>query len=182
MSCNCSTNVVLPSVLEDYAVTTGITTECQPCESGVCSTSSEGSVVTSAELDSCCANEGLTLFGRIGNRRAHFTGSGFIKLVKGKASVVANVNLSLQTLWHNFFKTGPGNRPVVGDPLPFSYLAVGAPDGALHAIKGTDEVSSPVWDGTQWKIAPLNETLPERSFASRYHTGTCRIQPHCRRW
>jgi len=156
-SCNCSSNVILPTVAEDYAVTTGSVQSCAPCEDGVCSSDSEGSAVPSLWLDSCCKNEGVTLFGRVGNRLSHFTGSGFIKLVKGKASVVSAVPLALTTLWHNFFKTGPGNRPVVGDPLPFSYLAVGAPDGALHAIKGTDEVSSPIWDGTQWTIAPLSE-------------------------
>ena len=158
MSCNCNSSVVLPTVAEDLAVTTGVVSACAPCEDGVCSSDSEGSVVPSLWLDTCCANDGVTIMGRKDGRLTRFTGTGFISLKNGSASVVSSVPMKLDTLWHNFFKTGPGNRPVVGDPLPFSYLAVGAPNGAQHAIRGTDEVSAPIWDGTQWNITPLSES------------------------
>lgn len=161
MSCNCTNQVVLPTIAEDQAVTTGVVSSCTPCsEDSECSTGSEGSVVTSAWLDTCCANEEVSLFGRVNDRLTRFTKSGFLKLTNGKASVVSAVPMSLTTLWHKFFKTGPNNRPVLGDPLPFPYLAIGDANANPHGIKGIDdEDSAPYWNSTtkQWEITALSE-------------------------
>lgn len=161
MSCNtCNSDVVLPTIAEDQAVISGVQAVCSPCDDGICATGSEGSSIPTLWLDSCCANEDVTIFGRIGSRLSHFTKSGFIKLTNGKASVVSAVPMSLITLWHSFFKPTSTSRPILGNPLPFPYLAVGGPDGAPHGIKGIDdEDCSPVWDSTlkTWNISPTSE-------------------------
>lgn len=162
MSCKtCTSDVVLPTIVEDQAVISGVQAVCSPCDDGVCSTGSEGSVLTTSELDSCCSNSGVTILARMGSRRARFTGSGFIRLVKGVADVVPNVPMSLVTLWHEFFKPSPTSRPILGNPLPFPYLAVGSSTGEPHGIKGIDdEDCESIWNSTTklWNITPTSES------------------------
>lgn len=160
MSCNCTSQIILPTVADDYAASTGTSQTCSTCEDGVASDASLGSDVPSNFLDTQCANSGITLLARIGNKLSRFTGSGFLKLEKGKASVVCNIPLMLTTLWHEYGKISFTRGPVPGNPLPFKYLPVGDAKGNVHAIKGvSDEDCSLTWksaDGA-FEIKPTSE-------------------------
>ncbi len=175
MSCNCTTpeHTCLPTVAEDCGIAKS-TSLCVPCYSDpTCLTSdqSDGTSLASSWSDACCHAEGVTLLGRVGSKLAKLAGTGFIKITNGVASVVPAVPLSLTTLWHNFFKTGSGLRPVLGEPLPFTYLAVGDADGNLHGIKGpSEEDSTPVWNyaTTEYTQTPLSEVpFPRKGVISR---------------
>ncbi len=180
--CNCTTPTIvspsgecLPTVADDCAIARDASI-CKPRYSDphcIGSDQSDGTTLATTWSDACCHSEGVTLLGRVGSKLAKLAGDGFIKITNGYASVVSAVPLSLTTLWHHFFKTGPGVRPILGDPLPFNYLAVGDANGNLHGIKGpSDQVTVTVWDYTanEYNQTPLSELpLPRKGVLA---TGT----------
>jgi hypothetical protein len=87
------------------------------------------------------------IFGRVGNKLARFVGSGFISLNNGFAEVVDSVPLKTTTLWHRWWKPSPTSVPILGEPLPYTYLTISDNQGNLHSIKGPDgENAIPHWD------------------------------------
>ena len=160
MSCNCSSSVVLPSVADDVSINAGVVTSCVPCSEGICSTDSEGTVLASSWLDACCVNDGMTILGRANGRLARFSGTGFIKLVSGIASVVTSVPFKITDLWNERWKSSTTSRPIIGEPIAFPYLTIAASTGDVHGIKGNStEDSCPVWSasGNQFALKPLSE-------------------------
>jgi len=120
------------------------------------------------------ATEGVTLLGRIGAKLAKLTGSGFIRIVDGKAFIVAAIPIKLTTLWHQWWKpAGINTRPVLGDPLPFTHAVIADSDGNLHGIKGALEDAGPVWNAelAQWEIKPeADRDYPKRGHLERAAT------------
>lgn len=180
MSCNCTTPAAvsptgecLPLVIDDCAVAKDVSA-CTPCYSDpqcLASDQSDGTTLAATWLDACCHNEGVTLLGRVGSKLAKFTGSGFIALTGGYASVVPSVPLNLTTIWHRLWKTTPTRRPILGAPLPYNYMAVGSAEGKIHGIKGpSDESATPVWDADTQEFTqmPLSEVpLPRKGVLAR---------------
>lgn len=115
--------------------------------------------------------EGVTLLGRIGAKLAKLAGSGFIRIVDGKAFIVASVPIKLSTLWHQWWKpAGINARPALGDPLPFHHAVIADSEGNLHGIKGGTEDASAVWSAEreQWEIkAEADRTLCKRGHLER---------------
>jgi hypothetical protein len=113
-------------------------------------------------------NEGVTLLGRIGAKLAKLTGSGFIKIVEGKAFIVSSVPIKISTLWHQWWKpTGINARPALGAPLPFHHAVIADSVGNLHGIKGGAEDAGQVWNSEmqQWEV----RAEADRAFAKRGH-------------
>lgn len=158
----------LPSVEEDCALKNPQTV-CKTCPSddeALKADTSEGTTLANSWSDAQCHVEDLTILARVGQKLARFTGTGFIALDTGIARVVKAVPLTLQNLWHNYFKPSPTSSPILGEPLPYSYMAVGDDKGNIHAIKGTaNEDAAPYWDSTtkQFTQRPVSEnTLPRK--------------------
>lgn len=162
MSCNNCDQVDsnLPTVSQDYTVHNNTTPTpcCSPEADESCASS--GCTVPSYLTDAGCYSEGVTLIGRYGTKLARLAGDGFIKITGGLASVVSSVPLVIRELNHNWWKPANSVTPIIGEPLAFNYLAVGAERGALRGIKGVSgEVSSPVFDPTAntFTMQPLSE-------------------------
>jgi len=122
------------------------------------SINSGGRDLESSWLDASCENEGVILLGRKDRKLSRFTGSGFLQLLNGKASVVQALKIQVSSLWHKWWK--PGSYPVLGDPNPFPYLVIGDKTGTLHGIKGVEgEDSIPVYDDSakQFNILPVSQ-------------------------
>jgi hypothetical protein len=101
----------------------------------------------------------------VGSNLARFTGTGFISLVNGVASVVTTIPLRVSTLWHRRWKATPTATPVLGEPLAFPYQVIGDADGNLHAIKGPeDEKAVSVWNHStgEFTQTPVSELPLER--------------------
>ena len=94
--------------------------------------------------------QGITILGRIGQQLAAFCGSGFLQLKDGKATVVQKLQLTVSTLWHQWWKpTGINKTPVLGDPLPAPFQVVADDCGNLHAIRGVEGSDAiQMWNGT----------------------------------
>lgn len=159
MSCNCQsvtpvspTGECLPTVADDCALAKP-TTICKPCPDDpncLVADGSDGSTLASSWLDACCHNENVTLLARVGSKLARFTGDGFLSFVSGKASLVSAIPLKLVHIWHRWWKPTQASPPILGEPLDFTYQAVGDDDGNLHAIKGmADEDSQTVWKSAE---------------------------------
>jgi hypothetical protein len=97
---------------------------------------------------------------RKGDKLARFSGTGFIKIVEGLASVVSSVPLKVTQLYHNFWKQTPSSTPIPGDPLPFKFQVVADCLGDIHAIQGVPEKDSlTLWDASakQFVQTPVEE-------------------------
>ena len=169
MSCNCQTiapvspsGEALPTVADDCALTKP-TTLCKPCpEDPNClvADGSDGTTLTSSWLDATCSDQDVTLLARVGSKLARFTGTGFISIVAGKASLVQNMPFKLVHIWHRWWKPTPASTPILGAPLDFPYMAVGDADGNPLAQKGiADEDSVTVWKHAEkvFRQTPLSE-------------------------
>lgn len=105
-----------------------------------------------------CADEGVTLLARVGRKLTRFTGSGFLQLVNGKASVVKSIRLQITQLYHTWWK--PGSYPILGDPKPYPLEVVADKVGNLYGIKGFEaEDSIKVWDYSlkHWAVRPVSD-------------------------
>lgn len=92
-----------------------------------------------------CQNENVTLLGRVGRTLTRFTGTGFLQLVNGKASIVKNLKLQVTQLFHTWWK--PGSIPILGDPKPYPLELVADRLGTIYGIKGYETADSvKVWD------------------------------------
>jgi len=177
MACGCNktpsvspSGEPLPSIFDHQAPQTPEGVECSEemfsCEpkpvQPVCinpaneqSINAGGRDLESSWFDTDCANEGVILLSRKGRKLSRFTESGFLQLLNGKASVVKVLRLQVSSLWHKWFKRG-----ILGDPLPFPYLAIADQSGNLYGIKGVEgEDSIPVYDDSakQFNILPVSQ-------------------------
>jgi hypothetical protein len=162
MPCNCTnptpsspSGEQLPEIYE-AATTPG----CSECASSSCepSCAGGGASVPTNLLDAGCYSENVTLLGRVGLQMARLKGSGFIRLINGKASVVKSVPLVARTLWHRWWKQEGSVTPILGEPLPYPHLVVADSSGNIHSIKGSDEFDSvPFWDASakEFRNEPL---------------------------
>jgi len=92
-----------------------------------------------------CQNENVTLLGRVGRTLTRFTGTGFLQMVNGKASIVKNLKFKVTDLWHTWWK--PGSVPILGDPKPYPNEMVVDRWGNPYLIKGFETADSvKVWD------------------------------------
>lgn len=165
MSCNCTSTNALPTVADDLALqqTTEACVDCPQDNSCINSCQSEGTELPSSWLDAGCRSGDLTILARYGSKLSRFSGSGFIKLVNGVASVVTSVPLKAATLWHRWWKPTATSTPIVGEPLAYPYQVIAAPTGDLHAIKGhAEEDSVALWDASakEFRQTPESE-LPK---------------------
>ena len=198
MSCNCTTPAVVAPSHPELPTLAAITQACENpalCATDEClgttpasvagspvsrcadsnalrSTASCGYTLPNGFTDAIADRngEGVTLLGRIGAKLAKITGSGFLRIVDGKAFIVSAVPIKLATLWHQWWKpAGINQRPVLGNPLPFTHAVIADEDGNLHAIKGADEDASPVWNAESelWQI----KSEADRAYPKRGHLG-----------
>ena len=182
MPCNCNNTVSpdgeeLPLVSDDLGASPGISREVC-CEDPILVPSDPGSGTTleTKWLDAECYTEGVTLLGRVGNKLAKLSGSGFVKVTGGLLSVVTSVPLSIRTLWHRWWKANATANPVLGAPLDYPYNAIADSSGNLHLIRGEDGKDTvAVWDGTEkvYKQVPYS-TLPHAVASS--HEGLSAIE------
>lgn len=172
MSCNCQTPApvsltgeCLPTVADDCAIAKP-TTLCKPCpDDPAClvADGSDGTTLASSWLDACCYNENVTLLARVGDKLARFSGSGFLSFLNGKASLVQNMPLKLVSIWHRWWKPTQASPPILGEPLDFTYLAVGNESGDLLAQKGiSDEDSEVVWKSAEKVFRPTAQSEVKR--------------------
>lgn len=162
MSCSCTKKVartangdILPLIPVDHGEST-----CCPQDD---SCPSPGSSLPANLTDSICANDGVTLLARKGDKLSRFSGSGFLEFVKGKASLVATLTLRLKELYHERHQISGKGLPQVGAPLDSAYDTVVDADGRLFAQRGTDaEDSVKMWDSTLGvhTVTPVSE-LPK---------------------
>ena len=155
MSCNCTSAVpyapdgsALPSI-DELSALNAAPTDCGCCDGPSCldSDPTGGGPVPTNLLDTVCATSDVTLLGRVGNTLARLAGDGFLKITNGKASVVSSVPIKVRSLWHRWWKPTALQRPILGDPLPFPFLAIADAQGNLHGITGReDKHCIPVWD------------------------------------
>lgn len=163
MACNCTSKLARNPTGEPFPVIDvpcdSAPNCCDPCDS----TPSEGAVVPSALMDSCCANEDVTLIARVGNKMTRFTKSGFLQLVKGKATVVKTVDLMLSQLYHARHKIPGYGIPRIGEPLDSNYSVVADETGQMFAQRGSDDEDSlRMWDKdlVKYTTKPVSE-LPK---------------------
>lgn len=165
MSCNCTSTNALPKVADDLALhqTVESCATCPQDDSCLNSCQSEGTELPSSWLDAGCRNQDLTILARYGSKLSRFSGSGFIKLVNGVASVVTSVPLKAATLWHRWWKPTAASTPIVGEPLAYPYQVIADPTGELHAIKGhAEEDSVSFWDASDKEFTQKPESeLPK---------------------
>lgn len=103
-----------------------------------------------------CKDQGVTLLARVGRTLTRFTGSGFLQLTNGKATLVSSIRLQVTELFHFFWK--PGSYPVLGNPKPYDLEVVADKFGALYGIKGYADLDSvKVWDyaAKKWAVRPV---------------------------
>lgn len=165
MSCNCTNITQLPTITEDYAAINGVTVAQECAEPCLSSSVSEGSTLANSWTDAGCYNSGVTLLGRVGSTLARFTGTGFISLVNGVASVVSSVPLKATTLWHRWWKPTSTAAPILGEPLAYPYQVIADATGTLHGIKGpADEKAVGLWDNAtkEFTQTPVSEIPLER--------------------
>lgn len=190
MSCNCATPAaVVPTnpELPPLAALTGACAESALCATDECLGTTPASLVGSTggcadgnalRSSASCGytlptgftdpindrgNDGVTLLGRIGSKLARLAGSGFIRLIDGKAFVVQTIPLKVADLWHQWWKpAGINTRPVLGDPLPFTNAVIADSDGNLHAIRGGAEDATKFWDAEleHWEVKPVADITP----------------------
>jgi len=159
MSCNCNQ---LPTLTDTCATpqTTPVCRICPTTDESLKSDNSEGTTLASTWLDSTCSVDEIVILGRKGDKLARFSGTGFIKIVDGLASVVKSVPLKVTQLYHNFWKQTPSSTPIPGDPLPFKFQVVADCLGDMHAIQGVPEKDSlTLWDASekQFVQTPVEE-------------------------
>jgi hypothetical protein len=121
---------------------------------------SEGSALPAHLLDSCCANEDVTLLGRKADKLTRFTKSGFLQLKDGKASVVKTLDIQLSSLFHERIWVNGKGLPQLGLPLDTPYDVVADSKGNVYAQKGLDtEDSVKMWDKTlaAHRVTPVSE-------------------------
>lgn len=175
MACNCkpsTPNLPVNPELPTLSEAAGTCTNCEevnnsgiPCSdvNALHSSASCGTTLENKFSDAVCDNQnaGITLLGRIGMKLARLSGSGFIKLINGKAFVVDSIPLKSITLWHKWFRpTTSSSRPVIGEPLPFPNLVIGDSAGNHHLIRGPEtEDAVPLWnaEGQLYAITPVSE-------------------------
>ena len=181
MSCNCQ-NIVplspsgecLPSITDECAFTRAesICREVDP--SCVNSTDSEGTTLANSWTDAACYNSGATILARVGSKLARFSGTGFISLVNGVASVVTSVPLRVSTIWHRWWKATPTSAPILGEPLAYPYQVIADSNGTLHGIRGPeDEKAVGVWNPAtkDFTQTPLSEVPKQVKGVVRTSTG-----------
>jgi len=169
MSCQSCTQVIIPEDNLPPLVPCSTATTSEPvCPDSEVSVPSQG-----CKLDSCLTDpkdlpfgDDLTILGRVGDRLARFTGSGYIEINNGLARVTASPTLRIRDIWAQW-----DANCHIGDPLPYPYATAVDGNGVLHALAGlVDSDSLQVWDHTakQWSaisVAALkqkvNFTLPQ---------------------
>lgn len=152
MACNCNTPSAAPAPVVSnpnlpYISQVGcLEPECPGTGTDCCTNTcldahgSHGAALPNQLTDARCIapGESLTLLGRIGHVLAQFTGSGFIQIINGKASVVASVPLRLRQLWHDLWVAPGHSIPVLGAPKDFPFGVVADNLGNLYGIQGFD--------------------------------------------
>jgi len=134
-----------------------------PDENALRSTSSCGYTLPNGYTDAVSDHnsDGITILGRIGQKLAKFTGSGFLRIIDGKARVVSSIPMKATTLWHEWWKpTGLNQRPILGVPYPYPHQVISDSEGNFHLVKGHSEDDSvSVWNATaeQWEVRPCSE-------------------------
>lgn len=151
MSCPCNKQTEpLPLVADDCGVCEASLVQVTNDASCVDSSPSEGATVPSWATDATVQNTEVTLLARLGTKLSKFSGTGFLRIVDGKASLVKSMPLTVVDLYHKWFKVSAGSKPVLGEPLDYEYKAVADCNGNLHAQRGLDGVESvTVWNGTE---------------------------------
>lgn len=150
MACKCKTiarnadGEAFPTVVTQYNLDNPSEQTCCTKET---SCPSEGSVVPTNLMDTCCGNEGVTLLARIGNKLTRFTKDGYIQLRKGKAYVVDSFNTKVSELYHKRFRSFGQALPVLGVPLDSHYDVIADETGKTFGQKGLDgEDSLRMWN------------------------------------
>jgi hypothetical protein len=159
MSCNCNN---LPTIADSCATpkTTSTCPTCPTTDESLKNDTSEGTTLANTWLDSTCSPDELVILARKGDKLARFSGSGFIKIDSGLASVVTSIPLKVTTIYHNYWKQTAASAPIPGEPLPFKFQVVADCLGDLHAIQGTPEKDSlTLWDASEKKFVqtPVEE-------------------------
>lgn len=167
MSCNCNSKVARNADGEAFPLISTENGLLHPQKSDCCgpadSCPSPGSAIPSYLMDSCCENEGVTLLGRKGDKLTRFTASGFLQLIKGKATVVESIVLKVSELYHRRFRNFGKGLPVLGEPLDSAYDVIADDTGKMFAQKGTTEEDSvKKWDAdlNLHVVTPISE-LPK---------------------